>query len=250
MARSIAISGKGGTGKTTLTALMIRCLLERSAGPVLAVDADANACLGITLGVEPEGTIADLRDDILNQKTPLSQGAGKLKLFEMGCEQLLTESKGFDLLTMGRPEGPKCYCAVNNVLRSFLDRLSGSYGWVITDNEAGMEHISRRTTNNVDSLFIVGEPTRVGIVTAKRIIELIGTLPISIGQIGVIWNRTGREVDVELNGAVNLGSVPHDDEVFNLSMEGRSVFELDAENPALKAVATILNEKLNLAQKT
>ena len=246
MAISIAVSGKGGTGKTTLTALMMRCLLEDHSKPVLAVDADANACLGITLGIEPNGTIADLRDDVLKQVSQTISGMSKLEAFELGCEQLLTESKGFDLLTMGRPEGPRCYCAVNNVLKKFLTSLSSSYGFVLTDNEAGMEHLSRRTTNNVDLLMIVGEPTRIGVVTATRIVELINSLPMSITEVGIIWNRTGKEVDIEIEGARTLGFVPHDEAVFDIAIEGGTVFDLDDNSVALSAVREILKRNLKV----
>ena len=246
MARSIAVSGKGGTGKTTLSAMMVRCLMDKYSKPVLAVDADANACLGITLGLEPDGTIADLRDDVLKQSKQTVGGIGKLEAFGQGCEQLLAESKGFDLLTMGRPEGPRCYCAVNNVLKTFLAKLSGSYGFVLTDNEAGMEHLSRRTTNNVDLLAIVGEPTKIGVITATRIVELINSLPMSIAEVGVIWNRTGKDVDIQIEGAKTLGCVPYDAAVFDLAVEGGTVFELEEDNAALVAVRNILERNFEV----
>lgn len=250
MAKTIAISGKGGTGKTTISALMIRSLIGRSPQAVLAVDADANACLGMALGITPLGTIADLRDDVLKKKPAPGQGGGKLDMFELGCEQLLTEAEGFDLLAMGRPEGPGCYCAANNVLRKYLDHLSASYGYVVTDNEAGMEHLSRRTTNNIDLLIIVAEPTRVGIITAKRIIELTRSLPISIGRTGIIWNKTDKEVQADFDGVAILGCVPYDESLFDLTADGNTVFDLDQDNsPALAAVGQILQEKLDIKVK-
>lgn len=245
MAKTIAISGKGGTGKTTLAALMVRTLLGTKSGAVLAVDADANACLGTVLGVEPEGTIADLREDVRKQNVG-GAGISKVEAFGMGCEQLLCEAKGFDLLVMGRPEGPGCYCAVNNLLRSFLDRLSGSYGYVVTDNEAGMEHLSRQTTNNVDLLAIVSEPTRIGIDTTRRIANLTKSLPITIEEVGIIWNKTDKEPEANVDGVGVLGCVPYDESVFDVAAQGRTVFDLEAESIALKAVQEILERKLGI----
>jgi len=244
MAKTIAISGKGGTGKTTLAALMVRVLLGKSPQAVLAVDADANACLGAMLGVQPEGTIADLREDVLKQKG--GGGISKVDAFGMGCEQLLCEAKGFDLLAMGRPEGPGCYCAANNLLRTFLDRLSNSYGYVVTDNEAGMEHLSRRTTNNVDLLVIVAEPTKIGIDTTRRIADLTKSLPIRIEEMGVIWNRTDSAGDVNLDGVDVLGCVPHDKSVYDIAVRGGTVFDLEKDSVALTAVQKILERKLGI----
>ncbi len=244
MIKRIAVSGKGGTGKTTFVSMVIRCLMEEATKPILAVDADPNACLGITLGLEPQGTIADIRDEVINKKKN-NPGLSKLQEFELGCQHSLTEAKGYDLLTMGRPEGPKCYCAANNVLRGFLDEISSNYGYVITDNEAGMEHLSRRTTHDVDLLFIVGEPTRVGVVTAKRIVELTNSLPISIGEIAVIWNKTEDDfnVDVGIEGVDFYGSVPHDRSIMDVALEGKTIFDLCNDSHALKATREILSRK-------
>ncbi|MHC4659851.1 MAG: AAA family ATPase, partial [Planctomycetota bacterium] len=165
MTTTIAISGKGGSGKTTLAAMIIRALTGRSAKAVLAVDADPNSCLGLTMGTEANSTIAEIREKT-RQKQPSDGGMDRVRSLEYGLQQAITEANGFDLLTMGRPEGPDCYCAVNNLLRSFLDKLSSAYSFVIIDNEAGMEHLSRRTTNNVDILCIAAEATPIGEITA------------------------------------------------------------------------------------
>ena len=245
MAKTIAISGKGGTGKTTLAALMVRVLLDKSPQAVLAVDADANACLGTALGVESEGTIADLREDLLKHKNAAA-GLSKLGAFEMGCEQLLSEAKGFDLIAMGRPEGPGCYCAVNNLLRSFLDKMNRTYGYIVTDNEAGMEHLSRRTTNKVDLLAIVSEPTKVGILTTRRIVELVKSLPITINEVGIIWNRIDEQPEVKVDDIGVLGHVPYDESVFDIAMAGKTVFDLEADSTALAAVQKILQRKFGI----
>ncbi len=244
MGFSIAISGKGGTGKTTLSAMLVRLLIGKSPQAVLAVDADPNSCLGITLGVEPETTIANLRDDVLKQKIEPGRGIGKLEAFGYACRRSLTEAKGFDLLTMGRPEGPSCYCAANNTLRAFLSQLSASYGYVLTDNEAGMEHLSRRTNTDINVLVIVAEPTKVGVVTAHRILELTKSLPMSIGRIGVVWSRSQKQVDLELDGIGVFGTVPYDETIFELAVEGRSLFDLSKDSAAMKAAQEILNHIL------
>jgi CO dehydrogenase maturation factor len=238
---TIAISGKGGSGKTTLAAMIIRLLLNRQNEAVLAVDADPNSCLGLTMGVKPLGTIAEIREQA-RLKSPSSGGMDRVRSFEYNIQQAITEADGFDLLTMGRPEGPDCYCAVNNILRQFLNKLSSQYGFVIIDNEAGMEHLSRRTTNNVDLLCIVAEQTPLGKLTAQRILTLAKQLPISVSQIGIIWNRANsleKLDDIEI-----FGCVPHDDAVLNISMQGKTIFDIERNNPALAAVKKILEQKL------
>jgi CO dehydrogenase maturation factor len=244
MATTIAISGKGGSGKTTLAAMIIRALLEQAkGGAVLAVDADPNSCLGLTLGVQPVGTVADIREDT-RAKAPSNTGVDRVRSVEYGIQQAITEARGFDLLTMGRPEGPDCYCAVNNMLRKFLDELSSQYQFAVIDNEAGMEHLSRRTTSNVDLLCIAAEPTSVGAVTARRISKLARQLPIAVKQIGVIWSRA--DESKKLNGMDILGHIPYDKAVSDASMQGKTVFDLRDDSPAFVAVCKILEDILVL----
>jgi CO dehydrogenase maturation factor len=248
MATTIAIGGKGGSGKTTLAAMIVRLLLIREGkGTILAVDADPNSCLASMLGVQPVGTIADIREDA-RAKSPGSAGGDRLRSLEYSIQQAITEADGFDLLVMGRPEGPGCYCAVNNMLRKFLDQLSSRYKFVIIDNEAGMEHLSRRTTNNVDILCIVAEPTPLGVLTAGRIFELAKKLPLSVKEIGVIWNNNRVDVacsDIDKFEIPQLGCVPFDKAVFDALMKGKTVFDLEDNTPALLAVSGILERRLN-----
>jgi len=249
MATTIAISGKGGSGKTTIAAMIIRALTEQSAGPVLAVDADPNSCLGLTMGIEVSTTVAEIREKA-RSKEPNTEGMDRIRLFEYGLQQAVIEAKGFDLLTMGRPEGPDCYCAVNNLLRRFLDKISTQYSFVVIDNEAGMEHLSRRTTNNVELLCIVAEAGPIGTITARRISSLAERLPISVKQTGVIWNDTFGISDsrfpIETCQLETFGCVPYDKAVFDASMQGKTIFELDYNGPAFSAVRRILETKLNL----
>jgi len=255
MTTTIAISGKGGSGKTTLAAMIIRRLMEQGdSGAVLAVDADPNSCLGLTLGVEPVGIIADIRESV-RSKEPNNVGMDRVRTVEYGIQQSITESRGFDLLTMGRPEGPDCYCAVNNMLRRFLDNLSSKYRYVVLDNEAGMEHLSRRTTNNVDVLCIVAEPNPIGSVTVKRISDLAAKLPISVKRTGVIWNKVLDQSDsntrsYSVDGVETFGHVPSDMDVFNNAVQGKTVFELAKDNPAYSAMDNILESVLTLCSSS
>jgi CO dehydrogenase maturation factor len=266
MATTIAVSGKGGSGKTTIAAMIIRYLLKRGNNQplelgrikpafgraVLAVDADPNSCLAMMLGVKPTGTISEIRE-AARSKTPSNTGVDKLRTFEYGIQQAITEAEGFDLLTMGRPEGPDCYCAVNNMLRQFLDRLSSQYQFVVIDNEAGMEHLSRRTTNNVDLLCIVAEPNPLGTLTAQRIFKLAQQLPILVKDVGIIWNenrdpspgirdpRRGMRDSIEI-----FGTIPYDETVFDMSMQNKAVFDFQDSSAAFLAVKKIIESKLNL----
>ena len=243
MAKTIAVSGKGGAGKTTLSAIIIRLLMEQSAGSVLAVDADPNSCLGLTLGAEVADTIADIREQARGRTADLG-GMDKTRQMEYGIQQAVVEAKGFDLLTMGHPEGPSCYCAANNLLRSFMDKLSDAYNFVVLDNEAGMEHLSRRTTNNIDLLCIVAEPSRIGRVTAKRIFDLTRQLPIAVKRTGIIWNRADNVENMD--GIENLGSVPLDKGILDCSMQDKTVFDIEKNSPAFLAMKAIIEQELTI----
>ena len=249
MSTTIAISGKGGSGKTTLAALIIRHLVERSAGSVLAVDADPNACLGLAIGLEPETTIGDLCDRTLEGELSGAPGMSRPRAFEYAIHRAVAEAKGFDLLVMGHTEGPKCYCAVNHLLRSYLDSASRDYRFVVLDCEAGMEHLSRRTTTGVEFLLIATEATVVGARTAERILGLSERLPIAVGQRRVLWNK------VPASGALppdaerlpSAGTVPYDPAVADLAARGGTIFELPAEAPACRAIALTVTELLGAA---
>lgn len=242
MATTIAVSGKGGSGKTILAAMITRFLLEQpDRKSIIVVDADPNACMGLTLGIEPEITVADIREEA-RTKPPSNTGMDKVRSMEYGIQQAIIEAEGFDLLTMGRPEGPSCYCAVNNMLRKFLDQLGSQYDFVIIDNEAGMEHLSRRTTNNVDLLCIVAEPNTIGALTAKRIFDLSKKLPIVLKQTGIIWNRA--ESDKQIEGIDSFGHIPYDKSVFDASMHNKTVFDLANDSPAFTAVQKIFEDIL------
>ncbi len=241
MGVTVAVSGKGGSGKTTIASMLVRALLERpDSGPILCIDADPNSCLALALGVEPGTTVAEIREQA-RARPANARGMDRIRTFEYGLQQAVTEAGKLDLVTMGRPEGPSCYCAVNNMLRRVLDELSSKYRFVIIDNEAGMEHLSRRTTNNVDLLCVVAEATFVGSLTARRIVELARRLPIVVKEIGVLWNKTDCEYPLEgTSEALHaLVCIPEDAAVREASMRGESVFALPEDSPAFQAMRTV-----------
>ncbi len=172
MARSIAVAGKGGTGKSTIAALIIVRLQKRGAGPILAVDADPDSSLGHLLGIEFEQTVGDLREDVLRKLSSLPAGMPKAAYVEAGLHQIIEETDGVDLLTMGRGEGSGCYCSLNNMIRKFTSDLNPTYPWVVMDNEAGLEHIARRTSAMVDALIVVVGDNPLSFNSARRILEI------------------------------------------------------------------------------
>jgi CO dehydrogenase maturation factor len=247
MAYRIAISGKGGVGKTTFAALTVRYLTEELGRTVLAVDADPNATLGVMLGIEVERTVAEIREETLEKKDNIPSGMSKDRFVEYRIQQCIGEHKGFDLLTMGRPEGPGCYCFVNNLLRRYLERAADDYPYVVIDNEAGMEHLSRRTDSTVDLLLVVTEPTIVGIGTARRVAEMASSLPIAVKRIRVVLNRVppgGLSPEVEdrldASGLEVAGEIRLDDGVLSSAMSGQSLLDLPEGNCMYATVREIL----------
>ncbi|OPX40078.1 MAG: carbon monoxide dehydrogenase [Desulfobacteraceae bacterium 4484_190.3] len=216
MTYSIALAGKGGTGKTTMAGLLVRYLVEKGKKPVLAVDADANANLNEVLGLEVEETLGDAREEM---KTGVASGMTKDVFMEMKLQQAVVEAEGFDLIVMGRPEGAGCYCAANSLLTEYLGRLIDNYPFIVMDNEAGMEHISRLTTNNIDVLVAVSDATRRGIQAAARIIELTDELKLNIARKVLVINQASeaqREPLIEAArdfGLDVIGIIPEDDEL-------------------------------------
>jgi CO dehydrogenase maturation factor len=244
---SLAVAGKGGTGKTTLSALVVRSLKEAGVRPVLAVDADPNSSLAESLGVEPGRALGEIREQGSSPEGSPASGVGRVRAVEDEIQRAITEADGFDLVTMGRGEGPRCYCYVNTLLRKSLDGLSKNYQAVVLDNEAGMEHLSRRTTNDMDFLLVVVNPTMPSLRAGKRILELSRELPIRIGRRAVLLNRVGPEAVPEpiregLLGldAERLPDVPQDDEVEQAGAVGRDVFSLPESSTALAAVKSIV----------
>jgi CO dehydrogenase maturation factor len=243
----IAVSGKGGTGKTVVSTLLVRLL--KDSGDLLAIDADPDSNLPETLGTPVEKTLGDVREEILEERDKLAPEQSWASLLEYKIQGALEETDDYDLLVMGRPEGPGCYCAVNNVLRNIIDVLARNYDHVVIDTEAGLEHLSRRTTQDVDIMLVVTDSSRRGLDTAKRIVELAHHLKIKFKDIFVVLNRTSPENEANLKETAKemalevIGVVPEDEGVRALDTEGRPLTELPEESGAFKAVKDI-TEKL------
>ena len=241
MTKTIAVAGKGGTGKTTIAALLTEFLSQK--GLVLAVDADPSTNLSQVLGLplDDAKTVGRIREKMAEDvsKDRLSPTIAKPEYLFSKIIESLVESKGFDLLSMGRPEGPGCYCASNEFLRASLDKLvkDYKYSYIVMDCEAGMEHISRQTTRDVDVLLIMSDPTMKGVTTAARMNELIRELRSNVGKVGLIINRVRGELSSEIKKAIDESSlqvialIPEDPNMGNLEMKGTPVTELPQDSP-------------------
>lgn len=242
---NIVIAGKGGTGKTLMSALLVRDQIKH--GSVLAIDADADSNLPEILGVEVTKTVGDVRESILESKTRHTDNIQMTpdKKMEQGIMEAIVEEHKFDLLVMGRGEGEGCYCAVNNILRSIIDTQVKNYETTIIDSEAGLEHISRRTARDVDIMLVVTDATVRGLNTAKRVTELVNELRIDFGEILVVANRTTGETrkiieeQAEKIGLEITGFLPQDTQVAENDAMGKPVWELPESNPVLKAAEQV-----------
>jgi len=249
MAYTIAVAGKGGVGKTTITGIVIRYLTEKRKGPVLAVDADANSNLNEVLGLAVCGTVGHIREEALATAGGRPHGMSLDEYMDMRIEQILGESKGYDLLVMGRPEGPGCYCAANNAIRKYTDHLQDSYSYIVTDNEAGLEHLSRRTTEDTDLLLVISDPSARGIMTAGRVNGIVDELGLKVGRRALIVNRVngaalpeGLSEVVEGTGLPLAGVVQTDDRVTSYDLQGKAMVDLPMDSPAVAAVYAILDK--------
>ena len=245
MTTTIAVAGKGGTGKTTVCAMVTRYLTRHGLGPVLAIDADPSSNLNLVLGLplEDQETVGHIREDMLAQVQTdstaavmtggLVGGLTKHDYFDYHIRSIIVEGDHVDLLAMGRPEGPGCYCPANNAMRLVIDRVSDRYPFVVMDNEAGLEHLSRRTTRDVEHLLIVTDPSQRGAVAARRVAELVAELNIGVGQTHLIVNRVpdGQmpaplKAFVESIGVPLLGVIPADEALMEFEFSGRPLVEL------------------------
>jgi len=253
MAYTIAVAGKGGTGKTTLAGFLIDYLVEKKLTPILAVDADPNANLNEVLGEDIEITLGDIREDvsIRNRDGNLPGGMSKTDYINYKLQQAVIEGKGFDLLVMGRPEGSGCYCFANGILRETTDRLSDNYKLMVIDNEAGLEHLSRRTTKTVDIMFAVSECSKRGIQAAARVKQLIEELKLDVKELFLIVNRVpadGLSDDIretiENYGLKLAGTVPMDIKVFEYDNKGIPLVKLPKECDAVRTTRQIFDKIL------
>ena len=244
---TIALAGKGGSGKTTIAGLIIGYLLAEGKRPLLAIDADPNSNLDEVLGVKSERTVVSTVDEIMEKKEALPAGITKERLLEFHFQDALVESNGFDLLVMGRTEGAGCYCRANDLLRGFIEKLKGGYKYTVMDNEAGMEHLSRRTTRDVDFLLFIANPTAVSLKSAGRIYETSKKLKLNVKKEYLILNDTvpGAPHKVETPTPELLGKISYDEEVLKASTNGTSLLDLPQTSAAKKEIKKLM-EKLGV----
>ncbi len=252
MPKIIALAGKGGVGKTTISALLVKYLTERQLTPVLAVDADSNANLNELLGLTVSTTIGQIRKELKGDMPP---NMTRDQYMEMKVHQSLVEASGFDLMAMGQPDGPGCYCAANQHLAMTMDHLADNYKYILVDNEAGMEHLSRMNLRSIDYLIVVSDPSARGIMTARRIAELTGPLAIEVKKKCLIVNRVpepaGPELLAKIQEAVEAadlplgGLLPASNELVGQELAGRSYLELGGEVEAVRRAFAIFDAFLS-----
>jgi len=246
MAFSIALAGKGGTGKTTLAGMLVKYLAKNGKSPILAVDADSNANLNEVLGLTVSDTLGNAREEM--KKGDVPSGMTKDVFISMKLEQAVVEAKGYDLVVMGQPEGSGCYCAANTLLTAFLEKLRDNYPYIVIDNEAGMEHISRLTTSNVDILLIVSDTSRRGLQAAVRINELSKDLNVGVGKSYLVVNQAKNGLSEEVLKIIkeaNLefaGTIPEDDMVYEYDLKGQPTIEMPEESSSLTSAFKIFDE--------
>ena len=247
MGTTIAIAGKGGTGKTTIAALLIRYLRERGDGTVLAIDADPSSNLNQALGMQLLHSVGEIREDMAQKvgSNKFEVGLSKAEYLEYEIADSLVEGQGVDLLAMGRPEGPGCYCAANNMLRVIIDRISKAYDYLVIDNEAGLEHLSRRTTRDVDALLVVSDPTLRGLTAAERVLSLLTELKTKVGRSYLVVNRVNGGLPPALSDfsaglpAVYLGTLPQDPKIAELDGRGEPLVNVPDDSPLYSAVKEV-----------
>ncbi|MBI5206537.1 MAG: AAA family ATPase [Candidatus Firestonebacteria bacterium] len=254
MSFTIAVAGKGGTGKTTICGLLIRYLIEHYKTPILAIDADPNMNLNEVLGLKVQHTIGSIREKSREENNNLTPTMSKIEYLDLMINQALIEGSMVDLLVMGQPEGPGCYCAANHLIRRAIDQLSKNYQFIAIDNEAGMEHLSRHTTQNVDILFIISDFSVRGLQAAIRIKKLIKELDLNIEKHAFIVNRVNGELPVEYKNEITkqnlyfLGELPEDELVTKYDKEGTPLSKLTPDSIMLKKLFSLL-DSLPFTQK-
>ncbi len=250
MGYNIAVAGKGGTGKTSLTGLLVNSLIKDKKSPVLVVDADANANINEVLGIDVESSIGQIREEV-NQREKLGNsfpgGMTKAQFLQYRLNSIIEEGEGYDLLVMGRSEGEGCYCFVNGILREQVQKISNHYKYVVIDNEAGMEHLSRKTTRHVDTLLLVSDCSRRSIQAVARIRDLAKELELSVGEVKLIVNKVpdgilheGVKEEIEKHKLDLIGVVPLDELIYEYDSTGKPLVDLPEDSQAKQAIEDII----------
>ncbi|MCD7754861.1 MAG: AAA family ATPase [Firmicutes bacterium] len=246
---SIAVAGKGGVGKTTTCGMIIDYLCKKGQGPVLVVDADANSNLNEVLGVEVETSLGEIREEMAQAELRggIPAGMTKADYAEMKFSSALIEEDDFDMLVMGRTQGKGCYCYVNGVLKTQIDKYAKNYRYLVMDNEAGLEHVARGTLPHVDTMLLISDCSRRGIQAVARIAEMIGQMQLNPGQIGLIVNRApggvlddGVRAEIDKHGLTLFGVLPQDEAVYRCDCDGEPSAKLPDSNPVKSALRGIL----------
>ena len=243
---SIALAGKGGTGKTTLAGMLVKYLIQHDKKPVLAVDADCNANFNEVLGVTVDNTLGNAREEMKKGQVP--SGMTKDVFMSMKLQKAVIETGDYDLVVMGQPEGQGCYCAANTLLSGFLERLTGNYPYMVMDNEAGMEHISRLTTSNVDVLLIVADSSKRAVQAALRIEKLTRDLNVGVGKCYLVINRAQAEPPQMIQDMVNdagltlLGTVPQDETIYTFDLEGKPTVDTPDDSPSVAKAFALFDQ--------
>jgi len=248
---NVAIAGKGGSGKTSVASLIIRYLKHNGTGPILAVDADPNANLGESLGLSVKQTVGAVIASFNEEKINIPPGMTKEAYLEYKLNEVIVESKGLDLVTMGRGEGAECYCYPNLILRKLMDNLTDNYAYTVMDNEAGMEHLSRRTTQNVDELLIVSDHSVKGVRAVARISDLVSELKLEVKRQSVIINFAPTKLDPlvteELSrlGIIPTATIPVDEKVHEYDLKLKPLLDLPNTSKAVRAVSDLMAKLFN-----
>ena len=246
---TIAVAGKGGVGKTTTCGMIIDYLCAKHDGPVLVVDADANSNLNEVLGVEVETSLGQIREEMAQAelKGTIPKGMTKADYAEMKFSSALIEDDDFDMLVMGRTQGKGCYCYVNGVLKTQVDKYAKSYSYIVMDNEAGLEHVARGTLPHVDTLLLISDCSRRGIQAVARIAEMVEEMNLNPGQMGLIVNRApggalddGVKAEIEKHGLKLFGVLPHDEAVYRCDCQGEPSAKLPQDDPMKVALKGIM----------
>ena len=244
MSYLIAITGKGGVGKTTISSMIVKQLVANNITPVLAIDADPNSCLDSALGIKVSKTVGTAREEVrIETQNGLGSGISKQDLLQLKISESIVESEGFDLISMGRPEGAGCYCYANNVLKSVIAQISDQYPVVVLDNEAGLENLSRRIVQKVDLMILVSDASNSGLETLNRLYSLANEMEIKYGKLLLVINRLRSDklpakMDeiIEFTNADEVLGLPDDLEIASFAEQNRSFIELSEDNPVLKKI--------------